>query len=103
MTHEKFTIRRTGKPSLRFMGEYLGGASDHGFDDYRDDDLTLSLYRTAGGQWVAVRSHIHRNGPDHLDAKACRNLPEVYRFIGYSSAAMKLYEIADMAPIEYVV
>lgn len=22
MTHEKFTIRRTGKPSLRFMGEY---------------------------------------------------------------------------------
>lgn len=103
MTHEEFTIHRTGKPSLRFTGEFLCDVSDHGYDDGRDDDLTLSLYRTAGGKWVAVSHHETRTmDPDFHGAKVCEEVEQIYKFFGFTAEAMQLYWLAGIEPIEDV-
>lgn len=103
MTHEKFTIRRTGKPSLRFTGELVCNASDHGYDYYRDECATLALYRTAGGKWVAVSHHETRTmAPDYHGAKVCDNVEQVHEFFGYTPEAQELYAMAGIEPVEYV-
>ena len=103
MTATQHIIRRTGKPSLRFMGQFLADVEDHGFDYHRDESVVLSLYRTAGGKWVAVELREQRTPDDNnQSAKVCENVEQVHEFFGFTPEAQELYAIAGIEPIEDV-
>jgi len=98
---KQYIIHRTGMRGLRFTGQFLGDVEDHGFDDHRDENVVLSLYRTAAGKWVAVELREQR-APDGntQSAKVCENVEQVYEFFGFTPEAQELYATAGIEPFE---
>lgn len=103
MTTKQHFIHRTGMPGLSFMGEFLGEVEDHGFDYFRDENVVLSLYRTAGGKWVAVEQRIRRSSRDDTQsAEVCEEVEQVYDYFGVTPEAQELYAMAGLEPVENV-
>jgi hypothetical protein len=53
MGMQEFTIKRTGKPPLRFTGELIGSGLNNGHENY-EIVAPVSIYRTKGGKFVSV-------------------------------------------------
>jgi hypothetical protein len=53
MGMQEFTIKRTGKPPLRFTGEWIGSGLNNGHENY-EIVAPVSIYRTKGGKFVSV-------------------------------------------------
>lgn len=96
MTSEKIIVHCDGHPNLRFSGTVLGKATTKKTNSTRW--VSLTLYRTARGKYVASRVHVTcwQGESDRFEATVCQTVDDVIGFFGHSDVAKELYEAAGI-------
>jgi hypothetical protein len=100
-----FVVARDDDSDLRFSGELIAERSNRGCTGPTQDKWEeLALYRTAGGQWVAVRvwRSNWQGSRDYHEALVSKTAAKVQEFFGWGENAKALYELAGFDLTTYV-
>jgi hypothetical protein len=97
---DRIIIDRDHEKSLAFYGELIARADSRKPYDSMERWYELYLYKTVGGNYVAVRSGLSTVGGEvsKTTAKSCATEEEVIDFLGLGSLAKQIYNLAN---IEY--
>ncbi|MCX7069563.1 MAG: hypothetical protein NTW01_01025 [Gammaproteobacteria bacterium] len=101
MTAETFVALQDDGPDLIFQGILLAEVNNRPADSelntHTSKWIELSLYRTAGGQFVCERGHCSAQPePDRYEAAICADEAGVIAFFGYDRLSKELFDIAEI-------
>lgn len=108
MTNETFVVMQDDGPDLIFQGILLAEVSDRPADSelntHTSQWIEISLYRTAGGQFVCERGRCtaQPRDPDRYEAAICVDEAGVIAFFGYDRLSKELFDGAGIDAFQCV-
>ena len=93
---QTYTIQRDNHPDLQFSGDLIAHVSSSESTGSPGRWTVLDLYRTEGGNYVAVQigRTIWEGERDRFSAQVCANPAEVMAYLGHGWLAKDLYAYA---------